>query len=209
VIHSGISLESLAGVTPLGIRGRLGLRPEARIVANVAALVPHKDHATLVAAAQSLAPRFPDVHWVVAGEGELRTSLQQRVSDAGLRGNVHLVGHIDDPVRLIADADLFVMSSRQEGLGTSVLDAMALGIPVASTRAGGLPEMLGNGAGLLVSVGDGLALAEAVARLLEDSALRAQLSERARREVLRFTDARMADELAPVYRSCIHSLDGS
>lgn len=209
VVHSGISLESVAAVTPLGIRGRLGLPPKARIAANVAALVPHKDHATLIAAAERLVHRFPDLHWVIAGEGGLRPALEDMVSAAGLGARVHLVGHIDDPLRLIADADLFVMSSRQEGLGTSVLDAMALGIPVASTGAGGLPEMLGNGAGLVVSAGDGAALAGAVEQILDDSGLRARLAERGRAEVRRFTDARMADELGSVYRSCIHSLDGS
>lgn len=209
VVHSGISLESVAAVTRLGIRGRLGLPPRARVAANVAALVPHKDHATLIAAAGHLVQRFPDLHWVIAGEGELRPALDQMVAAAGLGAQVHLVGHLDDPARLIADADLFVMSSREEGLGTSVLDAMALGIPVASTGAGGLPEMLGNGAGLVVPAGDGAALADAVARILEDSGLRARLSERGRAEVRRFTDVRMADQLGSVYRSCIHSLDGS
>ena len=63
------------------------------------------------------------------------------------------------------------MSSREEGLGTSVLDAMALGIPVASTTAGGLPEMLHDGAGLLVPPADPAALAEAVARLLSEPGL--------------------------------------
>ena len=101
------------------------------------------------------------------------------------------------------------MSSRQEGLGTSVLEAMALGIPVASTGAGGLPEMLGRGAGLVVPSGDAGGLAEAVARILEDTALRSDLAERARAEVSRFTDRRMADAVLSVYRSCAHSLDGS
>ena len=209
VVHSGVSLDAVRTTIPLGIRGRLGLRPDTLIAANVAALVPHKDHATLVAAAGHLVQRFPDLHWVIAGDGELRAALEELVSAAGLRAQVHLVGHIDDPLRLIADADLFVMSSRKEGLGTSVLDAMALGIPVASTSAGGLPEMLGNGAGLMVPPGDGRALGEAVARLLEDSGLRSQIAEQGKADVLRFTDARMADALATVYRSCIHSLDGS
>ena len=209
VVHSGISLESIAAVTRLGIRGQLGLSPHALVAANVAALVPHKDQATLIAAAARLKQSFPDLHWVVAGEGELRPVLERLVDQAGLRGRVHLVGHIEDPVRLIADADLFVMSSREEGLGTSVLDAMALGIPVASTGAGGLPEMLRNGAGLLVPPGNPEALANAVVRILGDGDLRAQLAERARAEVLRFTDSRMAEELGSVYRSCVHSLGGS
>jgi glycosyltransferase involved in cell wall biosynthesis len=113
------------------------------------------------------------------------------------------------PERLIADADVFVMSSRQEGLGTSVLEAMALGIPVASTTAGGLPEMLGADSGLLVPTSDPGALAEAVARILENDEVGAGLAEKARTSVLKFTDLRMAEEVRSVYRSCVHSIDGS
>jgi glycosyltransferase involved in cell wall biosynthesis len=209
VVHSGISLESTRAVTRLGIRGQLGLPPTAPVAVNVAALVPHKDHATLLAAAKQLEHRIPELHWVVAGEGELRPQLERKVAESGLRNRVHLVGHIDDPTRLIADADLFVMSSRHEGLGTSVLDALALGIPVASTGAGGLPEMLRNGAGLVVAPGDPVALAASVMRILEDPELRTGLVERAKVEVLRFTDRRMAEEVGSVYRSCAHSLEGS
>jgi glycosyltransferase involved in cell wall biosynthesis len=209
VVNSGISLESVAAVTKLGIRGQLGLHPDTLIAAAVGALVGHKDHTTLIKAAERLKDRLPELHWVVAGEGELRSTLERRVAVSGLRGRVHLVGHIEDPARLIADSDLFVMSSRDEGLGTSVLDAMALGIPVASTSAGGLPEMLGQGAGLLVPPGDPEALAGAVERIVADSKLRADLVARARAEVRRFTDVRMAEDVASVYRSCVHSHDGS
>lgn len=209
VIHSGISLDATRAAGRFDIRGALGLAPGARVAANVAALVPHKDHATLVTAAKHLAHRLPDLHWVVAGEGELKAPLEAQISQLGLRGRVHLMGHIRTPERLIADADIYVMSSQQEGLGTAVLEAMALGIPVASTTAGGLPEMLGEGAGLLVPPRDPAALAEAVAQILEGAELRARLVNRARTEVLRFTDLRMADEVRSVYRSCAHSLDGS
>ena len=209
VVHSGISVETTRTVERLGIRDLLGLAPDTRVAANVAALVPHKDHVTLIEAAKRLQPRLPDLHWVVAGEGELRPGLEARIRQLGLAGRVHLMGHMGTPERLIADADVFVMSSRQEGLGTSVLEAMALGIPVASTGAGGLPEMLGGGAGLVVPPGDPVALGDAVARALEDPHLRASLIRQAQAGVLRFTDARMAEEVRSVYRSCAHSLDGS
>ncbi|HYF39092.1 MAG TPA: glycosyltransferase [Gemmatimonadales bacterium] len=208
VIHSGISLELTRRAAPLGIRGRLNLPCQSRIATNVAALVGHKDHATLLHAAKLLQPRFRDLHWVVAGEGELRSALETQVHTLGL-DCVHLLGHVPEPERLITDSDLFVMSSREEGLGTSVLEAMALGIPVASTAAGGLPEMLDQGAGLLVPPGDPAALADAVARILEDEALRKLLVERASSRVQHFTDRRMAEEVAQVYRSCAHSLEGS
>lgn len=209
VVHSGIALEATRATSRLGIRSRLGLSAAVRIAANVAALVPHKDQATLVHTAKRLEQRFPDLHWIIAGQGELREALQARVHELGLGRRVHLVGHIDEPARLIADSDLFVMSSLQEGLGTSVLEAMALGIPIASTTAGGLPELLGNGAGLLVPPQDPGALADAVTRILEDVELCRQLVGRGTVEVLRFTDRQMAEEVGSVYRSCAHSLGGS
>jgi glycosyltransferase involved in cell wall biosynthesis len=135
--------------------------------------------------------------------------LQEQVKSLGLAERVHLIGQIVEPERLIADADLFVMSSQEEGLGTAVLEAMALGIPIASTSAGGLPEMLERGAGLLVPPRDPVALAEAVTRILEDPDLARSLSFRAREEVLRFTDRRMAEEVGSVYRSFAHSLEGA
>jgi glycosyltransferase involved in cell wall biosynthesis len=114
---------------------------------------------------------------------------------------------LDDPLGFIADADLFVMSSRDEGLGTSILDAMALGIPVASTRAGGIPEVLSDGSGLLVTPGNHVALAGAVSQILDDSALRRSLVENARTAVQRFSVNRMAAEVVNVYRSCAHFVD--
>ena len=161
----------------------------------------HKDQATLVRSAGLLRDAFPTLHWVIAGEGPERASLERLRAGLGLDGRVHLLGHLDEPARLIAEASCFVMSSRDEGLGTSVLEAMALGIPVASTSAGGLPEMLQDGAGLLVPPADPAALASAVERLLRDSALARDIVMKARQTVERFTATRMAEAVRSVYRS--------
>jgi glycosyltransferase involved in cell wall biosynthesis len=118
-----------------------------------------------------------------------------------------LIGQIEEPERLTADADLFVMSSQEEGLGTAVLEAMALGIPIASTNAGGLAEILAGGAGLLVPPRDPAALAQAVSRILDDPALARTLAARAQENVLQLSDRRMAEEVRSVYRSIAHSLD--
>ena len=203
IVHSGIALDEIRATSRLGVRRMLGLGPDARVAANVAALVGHKDHATLLRAAARLGGRFPALHWVVAGEGPERASLERLRAELGLDGRVHLLGHIAEPARLIADADLFVMSSREEGLGTSVLDAMALGIPVASTTAGGLPEMLRDGAGVLAPPGDHAALADAVARLLEEPAFARKTAARATIAVEGFTAERMAEAVGSVYRSCV------
>jgi glycosyltransferase involved in cell wall biosynthesis len=203
VVHSGVDLVELRETARLGIRGQLGLAPDTVVAANVAALVPHKDHATLLRAAAALAGRHPDVHWVVAGEGPERETLERLRDDLGLRARVHLIGHLEEPARLVADADCFVMSSREEGLGTSVLDAMALGTPVASTAAGGLPEMLQDGAGVLAPPNDPVALADAVARLLTEPGLARAVAGRATATVERFTARRMAEAVRSVYRSCV------
>jgi glycosyltransferase involved in cell wall biosynthesis len=202
VVHSGIAVDELATTPRLGIRERLGLGARALVAVNVAALTGHKDHATLLRAASRLAESWPDLHWVVAGDGPERASLEALREHLHLTGRFHLLGHITQPAQLIADADCFVMSSRDEGLGTSVLDAMALGIPVASTSAGGLPEMLRDGAGVLVPPADPKALADAVARLLGERDLAQAVTARARETVLQFTAARMAASVRSVYRSC-------
>jgi glycosyltransferase involved in cell wall biosynthesis len=202
IIPSGIAIDEARATTPMGIRHRLGLAPDAMVAANVASLVGHKDHATLLRTAAVLQQSLPGVHWVVAGDGPLRRTMEELRAHLGLGPRVHFLGHVPDPVGLIADADVFVMSSSQEGLGTSVLDAMACGTPVASTAAGGLPDLLGDGAGLLVPTGDFSALADAVRRILEDATLRATLISRAAAVVQRFTSRRMAEDAVSVYRSC-------
>ena len=209
VVHSGIDLDAARQAEPLGLRGQLGLPPESQLACTVGALVPHKDHATLLHAARLLAGRFPALHWVIAGEGELRPVLDWLAAELGVADRVHFLGHVSYPLRVIADADIYVMSSREEGLGTSVLDAMARGIPVASTSAGGLPEMLHQGGGILVPPRNPDALAGAVRRILCDPELRRRVVEQASRTVETFSAERMAAEVLTVYRSCAPLLDGT
>jgi glycosyltransferase involved in cell wall biosynthesis len=207
--HWGIDLEAARRAEPSRLRGRLGLGPETQLACTVGALVPHKDHATLLHAARLLAGRFPDLHWVIAGDGELRPVLDWLAVELGVADRVHFLGHVSQPLGVIAEADVYVMSSREEGLGTSVLDAMARGIPVASTSAGGLPEMLHEGGGILVPPRNPDALAGAVRRILCDPDLRQRVVNQASRTVESFSAERMAAEVLAVYRSCVPLLDGS
>lgn len=209
VVHSGIDLEAARAARPFGLRERLGLAPDSLLACTVGALVPHKDHATLLHAARLLAPSFPTLHWVVAGEGELRPLLEWLAGELDVAGRVHFLGHVSQPLGVIADADVYVMSSREEGLGTSVLDAMARGIPVASTSAGGLPEMLHEGGGVLVPPRSPDALAGAIRRILCDEDLRRRIVTQASKTVEGFSAARMAAEVLAVYRSCAPILEGS
>lgn len=201
VVHSGIDPAEVRAAPPCDLRPELGLAADAPVALNIAALVDHKDQGTLIAAAASIREAAPELHWVIAGEGPLRPLLEQRIREAGLSGRVHLVGRVENPWGLLARAQMFVMSSREEGLGTSVLDAMAAGLPIAATSAGGIPEMLSGGAGLLSPPGDGPALGASVLRLLRDPATRETVARAARETLPRFTARAMADGVLRVYRS--------
>lgn len=203
LVHSGIDVEGLARTRPRDPRPSLGLAPGTPLAITTGALVRHKDHATLIRAAAIAAALRPDLHWAIAGSGYLRPELERLIAETGTAARVHLLGEVPDAESLVASADLFVMSSREEGLGTSVLNAMALGVPVVGTRAGGIPEMLEGGAGRLVAVGDAEALARAVVEVLADADGRSRMVEQARTAVRRFSDERMAEGVLQVYRSLV------
>jgi glycosyltransferase involved in cell wall biosynthesis len=193
VVRDGVDAEAVreAAATPLEVRARLGLPTTTPLAVNVAALVAHKDHHTLIAAAGAAAALRPDLHWLIAGEGPLRRTLEGEIAQAGLAHRVHLLGYVREADALMQEADVVVMASREEGLGSVVLHALALGKPVVATRAGGLPEVAP--ASGLVPVGDAAALARAVVRALEHpepTALGPQL-----------TAAAMAQGVLAVYRS--------
>ena len=199
VVPSGIPLDT-PPPAPLDLRQRLSLPPTARLAVSVGALVGHKDYSTLIGAAARLRERHPGLHWVLAGDGPEHGFLAELARRLGVDARVHLLGQVDEGRAVIAAGDLFVVSSREEGLNTSVLDARQLGVPVVSTDAGGLPEAVGD-AGVLCRRGDANLLAQAVAGLLEDPARQATLRARGRERVTRFSSDRMAEGMLPVYHS--------
>lgn len=144
VVPDGIDVDEVrrAAAEPVGIRARLRIAATHPIVVNAAALTGEKDHRTLVRAAHHAREHAPDLHWVIAGEGPLEREIADEIARLGLRDRVHLVGFIDRIDALIAEASVFVLSSRQEGLGSVILHALALGRPVVATAAGGIPEIL-------------------------------------------------------------------
>jgi glycosyltransferase involved in cell wall biosynthesis len=174
----------------------LGVPPGAPVVGNVAALTGHKDHATLVEAMALLRPRAPEARLVIAGEGELRSTLESLVRHRGLDERVVFAGFRGDLDRILPAFSIFCLSSHLEGLGTSLLDAMSFGLPVVATAAGGIPEAVEDGvSGRVVPPRDPPALAGALAEVLGDEETRRTLGDAGRRVFLeRFTADRMVEE---------------
>ena len=150
-VHEGIDLGRVDAAPRARPHEEFWLPHEAPIVGNVAALVPHKGQRYLIDAAVQVVRQVPDARFLIAGEGELRPSLEKQIKDARLEKHVILAGFRPDVLSLHKSFDLFVLSSTTEGLGTSLLDAMACGKPIVATAAGGIPEVVEDGVtGLLV-----------------------------------------------------------
>jgi glycosyltransferase involved in cell wall biosynthesis len=203
VIHDAVPAENFPTkeICRAQLAAHLALPPGRRLVGNIAALVPHKDHATLLRAAQRVLAQRRDVAFVVIGEGELREELLQLRAELGLEKDFHFAGFIPQAQQLLPAFDVFAMSSNMEGLGSIVLDAGLANVPVAATAGGGLPEIVAHEqTGLLVPVGDAEKLAAAILRLLNDGALGARLTAAAAARVRAdFSVTTMAAKYQTVY----------
>ncbi len=182
------------------LRG-LGIPDPCPIVGNVAALTDHKDHATLLAAAPAVLAALPQTRFLIVGDGELRAPLEARARALGVAERCVFAGFRSDLDRLIPCFSVFCLSSHKEGLGTSLLDAMAFARPVVATAAGGIPEAVVDGVtGRVVPTRDPAALASALLEVLRDSGRAHALGEAGRRRFEeRFTADRMVDETLAVY----------
>jgi glycosyltransferase involved in cell wall biosynthesis len=146
-----------------------------------------KDFSTLVRAVAAL-PRGAMVVRI-AGAGPDHAALAAEIERLGLDGTVALLGEIHDIGRLLADADVFALASRSEGLPMSIIEAMAAGLPVVASAVGGIPELVEDGrTGLLVAPGDAAAFGRALEALAGDAELRRRLGTAARRRAEREFD---------------------
>jgi glycosyltransferase involved in cell wall biosynthesis len=204
-VHEGIDVDHVAATPAVNLHEALFLPHGAPIVGNVAALVPHKGQRYLIDAAHLVVQHAPDTRFVILGEGELREHLEKQVHEHHLEKHVLLPGFRTDVLGCIKAFDLFVMSSVTEGLGTSLLDAMAAARPIVATTAGGIPEIVEDGVnGLLVPPRDARALADAILRALRDADLRRRLGDAGFARVNeRFTVERMVAQTAAAYEQIV------
>jgi len=176
-------------------------RTERSVVASVGRLDSQKGYDVLIDAAKLCADRGVDAEFVIAGDGPQRQELEQKIAHHGLASKVELVGRTADVPGLLATADVFVSSSRWEGMPNAVLEAMAAGLPIVATTVGGTPEVVVHGqTGLLVSPEDARAIADAVAALISNPTCRLSLGKKARTWVLEhFTWEKNAAAFSALY----------
>jgi L-malate glycosyltransferase len=182
------------------LRSGKGLSAAGPIVVNAAALVPHKDQATLLRAARLVCNALPSVRFLILGEGPLMTPLLSLSGDLNLTDNVFFLGQRSDVGDYIALADVFVLSSSEEGLGTVLLDAMNAGVPTAATSAGGIPDLYGEDGGCFLSPpGRPDALAESILEVLGNRSEALRRIEHGRRRAALFTVSAMTTRYEQLY----------
>ncbi len=174
VVHSAQDAVRLD--TPPVSRESIGVPEHAPLLVCVAALVGHKDHKTLISAMPVLLRAFPDAHLALVGEGGLRPEIEAQIAALGLASHVTLLGYREDVISIMRAADVFVLPSKMEGLGSAIIEAMMCRIPVVACASGGIPEtVMHETTGLLAPPEQPQALAETLIRLLTDHALAGQL----------------------------------
>jgi glycosyltransferase involved in cell wall biosynthesis len=201
IVHEGVDVERIVALPHGNLHAALFLPTHSPIVGTIGALVAQKDHHTLIEAAALVVKQVSDVRFVILGEGELRPQLEKQIKHLHLERHVFLAGFRADVLELLKDVDLFALSSTQEGMCTSLLDAMAAEKPAVATAVGGVPEVVEDTeTGFLVPPHDPAALAARISQLLKDQTLRRRMGraglDRARQL---FTVERMVQETAAVY----------
>jgi glycosyltransferase involved in cell wall biosynthesis len=182
----------------------LGVPRGAPLVVQVAQLVPHKDPLTFVAAVAAARERVPGLHALLVGSGPLQAAVECAIRERGLGDVLHLAGYRTDADQLLAAADVVSLSSREEGMGSVLLDALVFSRPVAATRAGGIPEIVRDGeTGLLTAVEDGEALGVSIARLLTDRGLAGRMGSASRARAPEFSLEAMAMRTREAYEAVL------
>ncbi len=206
VVYNGFDFENLPGPAERAeLRAFLNVPDGAPLIGSVARLQWQKGHDLLLDAMKLVLETRPDAHCVIVGGGAKEEELRQQVARLGLGHRVTLTGWRNDAVRFLAAIDVFVMSSNFEGMPVSLLEAMAVGLPVVSTSVGGVPEVVADGrTGILVDGREPRTYADALLRMIEDPA-RMQAFGAAGRQLYRdrFRVNGMVEAYDKIYREAL------
>lgn len=205
VVYSGIDLKKFDKIkADHSIRTLLGIEEHVHLIGNVAALAPHKDYFTFVDTAKKLIDDGLKAHFIALGDGPLKREIETYIAAQSMTDHISLLGFRTDVLEILSVLDLFLITSETEGLGTSILDALALKVPVVATAAGGIVEVISHEkSGLLCPVKDVSSLVQACKRMLEDEALRNRIKEEGWSTVQKFSKTKTAQTTIQVYRNVL------
>lgn len=205
VIKSGVDIDKFLQIKKSDfLHENLNLPKNAFIAGTIAALAGHKDYPTLLKAFEIAAAKIPDLYFVSIGDGPDREKIFELRDKLGLKDRFILRGFQKDVGNHLKNFDIFVLSSKTEGLGTSVMDAMAAGIPCICCKSGGIPELIDDKVnGILVENQNLFVLCEKIIELYNDKDLRIRLGKAAREKSLQFSIDKNVDKNIELYENIL------
>jgi glycosyltransferase involved in cell wall biosynthesis len=188
VIRNGIDTDAWApSRSSASLRKQLGLEQAFPVVGYVGRIMPEKDLETWLRAAALVAARFSESQFVLVGEGKdgaILDQLEGLARDLGIAGRVHFIGYREDLLPVYSTFDIFVLSSRREGLPNSILEAMAMGLPVVTTDVAGAKELVIDGTtGFVLPQVDVNGLTKSIMILADNESLRRRMGIAGRKRV--------------------------
>lgn len=184
------------------LRKKYDLPQDVTLIGNTSAIAPHKDYFTFVATAHYYIKNFDQrVKFFIIGKGELENEIKEYIKKLGIEEYFIFTGFVTNIAEVLPSLDIFFISSKTEGLGTSVIDAFASKVPVVATKAGGIPELVKNlETGMISDVKDFKSLAEDLFQLKQNENLQDQLIKNAYEFSLQFNTKIMAEKYLKLYQ---------
>jgi glycosyltransferase involved in cell wall biosynthesis len=188
VIYNGINVNEFCrkNMDSKKLRKTLGIPPHAKIVGIVAGLKPMKRHATFIKAAHSIIEQRDDVHFVIVGDGPMKTQLDQLTSSLALRQHVHFLGFQKNVFPFLAIFDVGINCSANEGLSNAIMEYMAYEVPCIVARAGGNTELVDNSVnGYTFELDNVQELTECILSLLDDEKTKEEFALRSKKKIMK------------------------
>ena len=204
-VYSGIDIHQFSTNSKGTLKKEYDISEDTILIGNVAAIANHKDYFTFVKTAQLVLNNGLNAKFLIIGDdGGEESMIRQLVKELDLEDNVIFTGFRTDIPQILPELDVFLFTSKEEGLGTSILDALASNVPVVATRAGGIPEMITNEYnGLLCGIQAPQELAQAVLKVAEDDNLRKSLVQNGKLTVANFSKEKTASETMSNYEAVL------
>lgn len=206
VIHDSIDLNKRSDKT-INLRKQFNIPTDHYIVANISALADHKDYPTFLKTAKELDSSEQAFTFLIIGSdaGE-ELKLKKLWEDLDIKSSVIFTGYLPDAQLALNEIDVFLFTSKEEGLGSTLLDAMLYEVPIVSTAVGGVPEIINHNVnGLLAPIGDSRRLADHILSLIEDKEFRKKLTNNAIITVHNFSYQSMAAKTLSVYQDILNN----
>jgi L-malate glycosyltransferase len=200
-VYSGIDLNKFSTSNSNILKRQYNIGKEYILIGNVASIANHKDYFTFINTAQIIVNSGLKAKFLIIGDdGGEEPQIRDYVKEKHLEASVIFTGFRTDITEILPELDIFLFTSKEEGLGTSVLDAMASKVPIVATKAGGIPEMVTNGQnGVLCSIKNSEELAEGIIKIVQNEKFRKSIIANGSVTVQKFSKEKMALETMETY----------